>query len=62
MKTISYLYTSLPIIRVSREQLEILAMEAVCECWYCDLADVLDEATDYDLVRIIEREPCKACE
>jgi hypothetical protein len=62
MKTINYLYSSLPIIRVSREQLEILAMEAVCACWYIELAEVLERATDDDLIRVIEREPCTACE
>jgi predicted chitinase len=62
VKTINYLYTGVPVIRVSREQLELLAMEAVCACWYYELAEVLELATDDDLIRIIEREPCKFCE
>lgn len=62
MKTINYLYTSAPIIRVSREELEALAMDAVCACWYYDLADTLEETPDSDLIRVIEREPCIACE
>ena len=62
MKTMNSLYASVPVIMVSREQLELYAMEAVCACWYYDLADVLEEATDNDLVRIIVREPCTACE
>jgi hypothetical protein len=62
VKTINYLYTGVPVIRVSREQLEALAMEAVCACWYYELAEVLELATDDDLIRIIEREPCTACE
>ena len=62
MKTINCLYTSVPIIRLSRKQLEDYAMNAICTCWYYDLAESLDEATDDDLVRIIEREPCTACE
>lgn len=62
MKTINCLYTSVPIIRVTREQLEVYALNAVCACWYKDLADMLDEATDDDLIGIIEREPCLACE
>jgi hypothetical protein len=37
-------------------------MEAVCACWYYELAEVLELATDDDLIRIIEREPCTACE
>lgn len=62
MKTINYLYTSVPIIRVSREELEALAMDAVCACWYYNLADTLEETPENDLIRIIEREPCRACE
>lgn len=62
MKPINYLYPSVPIIRVSREELEVLALNAVCACWYYDLADTLEETPDADLVRIIEREPCTACE
>jgi hypothetical protein len=62
VRTINYLYTGVPVIRVSREQLELLAMEAVCACWYYELAEVLGLATDDDLIRIIEREPCTACE
>lgn len=58
MKPINYLYPSVPIIRVSREELEALALNAVCACWYYDLADT----PDADLIRIIEREPCKYCE
>jgi len=50
------------IVRVSREQLEILAIEAVCACWYYDLLDALEETTDNELVRIIERETCNFCE
>jgi hypothetical protein len=62
MKTMNSLYTDVPVIMVSREQLEVLAMEAVCACWCYDLAAVLEEATEDDLVRIIMREPCRACE
>lgn len=62
MKTINPLYTGVPVIMVSREQLELFAMEAVCACWCYDLADMLEETTDEDLVRIIMREPCTACE
>lgn len=62
MKTINSLYSGVLILRVSREELEILAMDAVCACWYYDLADTLEETPDTDLVRIIEREPCIACE
>ncbi len=62
MKTINYLNTSVPIIRVSREELEVLAMKAVCACWYYDLADTLEETPDADLIGVIEREPCKGCE
>jgi len=62
MKPINYLYTSVPVVRVTREQLEAYAMEAVCACWYYELLDLLEEATDVDLIRIIEREPCTACE
>ncbi len=62
MNPINYLYTDVPIIRVSREELEALALNAVCACWYYDLADTLQETPDADLIRIIEREPCIACE
>lgn len=62
MKPINYLYPSVPIIRVSREELEALALNAVCACWYCNLNNVLDETSDPDLIRIIEREPCYFCE
>jgi hypothetical protein len=62
MNPIDYLHTGALILRVSREELEALAMDAVCACWYYDLADTLEETPDADLVRIIEREPCIACE
>ncbi len=62
MKPINYLYTSVPIIRVSREELEVLALNTVCACWYYDLADKLEEMPDADLISVIEREPCKFCE
>lgn len=62
MKPINYLYTSVPIIRVSREELEALALNAVCACWYYDLVDTLEESPDADLISVIEREPCKYCE
>jgi len=62
MKPINYLYTSVPIIRVSREELEALAMKAVCACWYYDLADTLEETADTDLLCVIERDPCTFCE
>lgn len=62
MKPINCSYASVLIARVSREQLEALALNAVCACWYYDLADTLEETPDADLVRIIEREPCKSCE
>lgn len=61
MKTISYLYTSVP-VRVSRKQLEKYAINAICACWYWDLINTLERLTDTDLVKIIEREPCLACE
>ena len=62
MNQINDLYASVPIIRVSRKELEALALNAVCACWYYDLADTLEETPDTDLIRIIEREPCKSCE
>lgn len=62
MKPINYLCTSVPIIRVSREELETFALNAVCACWYYDLADTLEETSDADLIGIIEREPCTFCE
>lgn len=62
MKPINCLYTGVLILRVSREELEALALNAVCACWYYDLANTLEETPDADLVRIIEREPCKSCE
>lgn len=62
MKTMNTSYSGILILRVSREELEALAIEAVCACWYYDLADTLEETPDADLVGIIEREPCKACE
>lgn len=62
MKAINYLNTSVPIIRVSREELEALALKAVCACWYYDLADTLEETPDADLLHVIEREPCTFCE
>jgi hypothetical protein len=55
-------YSNVLIIRVSREQLQAHAMEDVCACWYYDLADTIHETTDNDLIRIIQREPCFACE
>jgi hypothetical protein len=62
MKPINYLYPSVLVLRASREQLETLAIEAICACWYYDLAVTLEETIDDDLIRIIEREPCIACE
>lgn len=62
MKPINYLYTSVPIIRVSREELEELAMKSVCACWYKDLASVLKDTLDSELIYVIEREPCTFCE
>jgi hypothetical protein len=62
MKTINRRYFNGLYILVSREQLESYALNAVCECWSHDLAEMLDVATDEELLRIIEREPCKDCE
>lgn len=62
MNSINRLYSGVLILRVTREELEMLAMDAVCACWYYDLADTLEETPDADLIRIIEREPCTACE
>lgn len=47
---------------VSREELEVMAMDAVCACWYYDLADTIEETTDADLIHVIERDPCISCE
>lgn len=62
MKTINRRYSDIPVILVSREQLECLAIQAICACWYYELAKVLHDASNDDLLRIIEREPCTACE
>lgn len=39
---------------LDREELEHLALMAVCACLYYDLADNIDTATDDELWRIIE--------
>ena len=62
MKTINYLYTSVPVLRVSRVELEALALQAVCACWHDDLAYLLKEASDAELIYVVEREPCTFCE
>lgn len=62
MSLINWRYSIAPYLRLSRDVLESKAMEAVCACWYYELADVLEEATEADLIRVIEREPCTACE
>lgn len=46
---------------VSREELELQAMEAICACDYYDLADTLQENSDDDLWKIINREACAIC-
>ena len=62
MNTINWRYSSVPYFLLYRDELEAAATKAVCACWYCDLVDALEEMPDTDLVRIIEREPCIACE
>jgi hypothetical protein len=62
MKTTNARHSGLLYILVSREQLEELAIKAICACWYYDLSDMLEVATDAELIKIIEREPCIACE
>lgn len=62
MKPMNYLYTSVPVLSLIRKQLEVRAVNAICACWYCDLISSLGRMKNTDLIRIIEREPCIACE
>jgi len=62
MKTINGRYFNGLYIFVSRQQLESYALNAICECWSYDLIEMIDVATDAELIQIIEREPCMNCE
>jgi len=47
---------------IDREDLERMALEEVCSCWYYDLADTIEETSDEDLIQIIEHGyPCEIC-
>ena len=48
---------------IDREVLEQMAMEAICVCYYYDLADALDAIPDHDLWDIINvNVPCELCD
>lgn len=47
---------------LDRETLEKIALEAICTCWYYDLADTIDALSDNDLYEIVERDKCPDCE
>lgn len=48
--------------RMKREDLEQQALKAVCACWYYDLADNIEVASDSELLAIVERDRCVHCE
>lgn len=62
MNTINGRYYNGLYIFVSRKQLESYALNAICECWSYDFADLLETISDEELIQIIEREPCRNCE
>lgn len=46
-------------MRLAREELEELAIESVCACFYYELRDTIEEMSEEDLVKIIERKRSK---
>lgn len=49
-------------MKLSREELEVLAIDEVCACRYYDLQDTLQETPDEDLRLIIDHTiKCEIC-
>ena len=56
------LSTVLREVRLRRVILERVALQIVCACLYYDLADCIDEASDQELIDIINRNyDCELC-
>ena len=56
------LSTVLREVRLRRVILERVALQIVCACLYYDLADCIDEASDQELIDIINRNyDCEIC-
>jgi len=49
-------------VRLRRVVLERKALQMVCACMYYDLADCIDEASEQELINIINRNyDCEIC-